>query len=293
MKNFTCLIFIFVLSSYNLWGQEKTIPVINQQTAHTLSSEINETTYYLNVSLPQHYKAGDSIQYPVLYVLDGGMCFPVAHAARTSMDFYRGLEDLIIVGIQYDWERSFKPWFTKRWRDLTPDQDSLIDDNPDVRGILDMPTGTLTSGGASVFLQVLKNEIIPFIEKHYKTTSDRGISGHSFGGLFTTYCLFTAPDLFNKYGINSPSFWWHNKMMFDIEKAFSKEHNILNAEIFMSVGSLEGPSMTPLILEFEEILRSRGYEGLDLTTRVFEDETHTSVLPAMMSSTIKTLYGKK
>jgi hypothetical protein len=30
-----------------------------------------------------------------------------------------------------------------------------------------------------------QTEIIPFIDKSYKTNSDRGIAGHSLGGLFT------------------------------------------------------------------------------------------------------------
>jgi len=49
-------------------------------------------------------------------------------------------------------------------------------------------------------LNVLRNEIIPFIDKKYKTTTDCGISGQSFGGLFAGYCLFSAPDLFNRLG---------------------------------------------------------------------------------------------
>jgi predicted alpha/beta superfamily hydrolase len=39
------------------------------------------------------------------------------------------------------------------------------------------------------FLNLLKTEIIPFVDKNYKTNSDRGIAGSSLGGLFTAYRL--------------------------------------------------------------------------------------------------------
>jgi predicted alpha/beta superfamily hydrolase len=203
------------------------------------------------------------------------------------------LEDVIIVGIEYEWQQSLTPWMTSRWKDFTPTTDSTSDENPAYKKAFGLPDGSLTSGNASVFLTVMRNEIIPFIDKEYKTTANRGISGHSLGGLFVSYCLFSAPKLFNRYGINSPSLWWDNKEMFNIEKSFSEQHKILPVNIFMSVGSLEGKLMTPVMTEFADTLRSRNYNGLHLTTHIFEDETHTSVVPAMISRTLMVLYGVK
>ena len=79
--------------------------------------------------------------------------------------------------------------------------------------------------------------------------------------------------------------------MFDIEKSYSENQTELPAKVFMSVGSLEGKSMTLMMTEFADTLRSRNYNGLYITTYVFEDETHTSVVPAMISRTLKVLYS--
>jgi predicted alpha/beta superfamily hydrolase len=54
-------------------------------------------------------------------------------------------------------------------------------------------------------VSVLRDEIIPLVERSYRITDDRGIMGHSLGGLFAAYALFEAPDLFRRYGILSPS----------------------------------------------------------------------------------------
>ncbi|MEO7265013.1 MAG: alpha/beta hydrolase-fold protein [Ferruginibacter sp.] len=274
-------------------AQKTVIPVINQKQEHVLKSSINGTTYYLSVSLPMHYSKMDTTHYPVLYMLDGGLAFPIAHASRTSLDLFGDLEDLIIVTIEYKWEQSLIPWMTTRWKEYTPSKDEKMDANPGYLKMFDLQPGALTSGGGPVFLNVIKKDIIPFIDKQYKTTNDRGISGHSLGGLFAGYCLLTSPGLFQRYGINSPSFWWNNKEIFNVEKAFSEKNTSLPVKIFMSVGSLEGSSMTPVMSAFADSLRSRNYKGLNLTSHIFEDENHMSVVPAMISRTLRVLYGKK
>lgn len=271
---------------------QSSAPTINQKQEHVLKSTINGTTYNLWVSLPMRYSSKDTTRYPVLYILDGGMAFPIAHGARTSLDIYSSLEDVIIVSIEYEWKQSIKPMFTGRWKDMTPSKDAQSDVNPGILKAFDLKAGDLSSGGAAAYLKVIRREIIPFIDKKYKTTNDRGISGHSLGGLFAAYCLFNASDLFQRYGINSPSFWWNNKDMFTVEKTFSERHQTLPVRVFMSVGALEGKSMTPLMTAFADSLRSRNYKALILSSHVFEDETHTSVVPAMISRTLMVLYGK-
>lgn len=287
----TLLVLLASATVHELMGQVNSTPVINQKAEHVLQSMINKTTYHLSISLPQHYSPKVTTHYPVLYILDGGLAFPIAHAARTSMDIFGDLDKMIIVGIEYEWKQSLTPWMTNRWKDYTPTKDEAFDASPTYKKAFGLTEGALLSGGAPVFLNVIKTEIIPFIDKNYKTTTERGISGHSFGGLFVSYCLFMAPDLFDKYGINSPSLWWNSKEMFKIEKTFSAKNQSLPVQIFISVGSKEGKSMTPVMTAFADTLKSRNYKGLTLTTHIFDDETHMSVVPAMISRTLRVLYG--
>lgn len=279
---------LIIICTFKSFGQ----PVINQKEEKTLTSKITNTKYHLSVSLPPNYSTKDTSYYPVLYMLDGGYCFPAAYSARTAMDLAGNLEYVIIVAIEYDWEKSYTPWMTNRSRDFTPTKDTVFDNTTWYINAFGLSEGALSTGGASNFLNVMKTEIIPYIEKKYKTTTDRGICGHSFGGLFATYCLFSEPKLFKRYGINSPSYWWDNKIMFDIEKKFSKQNQSLPAQIFMSVGSLEG-RMTQQMTEFADTLKSRNYKDLHLTTHIFDDESHLSVVPAMIGRTIKVLYAAK
>ncbi|WP_435803580.1 alpha/beta hydrolase-fold protein [Polaribacter sp.] len=77
-------------------------------------------------------------------------------------------------------ETDLRSWYNNRHSDYTPSYSKEWD--------LKDKTAT-KSGGASKFLAVLKNEIIPFVDAHYKSNDNRGLAGFSLGGLFTAYCL--------------------------------------------------------------------------------------------------------
>lgn len=54
-------------------------------------------------------------------------------------------------------------------------------------------------GRADHFLSFLKKELIPHIEREYRTVPFRMIAGHSRGGLFVVYSLIADPRLFTAF----------------------------------------------------------------------------------------------
>src|SRR5215207_4668575 len=168
LTKLTATVYCFMVSIFQLMGQTNSIPTINQKHEHQLKSKTNNKSYQLFVSLPKYYSKADTTKYPVLYFLDGNFTFPIAHTTRQILDFTGGLEDLIIIGIGYNWDKSYEPWFTERWNDLTPSFSVEADTNRSFLEMLQLKTGMLISGGGQKFLGILKNEIIPFVEKNYK-----------------------------------------------------------------------------------------------------------------------------
>ena len=151
------------------------------------------------------------------------------------------------------------------------------------------PIGTLESGNAAKFLTCLKTEIIPFIDTHYHTNADRGISGHSLGGLFTAYCFIHASDLFTRFGINSPSLWWANQQLLNqFESKLSDELNWLKrpTRVFLSVGAEEGSEMVPSMVKLSTLIEEMPCEHLEVTWKVFH-ETHQSVIPANLCRSLR------
>jgi len=58
--------------------------------------------------------------------------------------------------------------------------------------------------GADKFLDFVTTELIPAVEKDYKT-KNRILYGHSFGGAFTVYSMIQKPSYFNFYIASSPT----------------------------------------------------------------------------------------
>jgi predicted alpha/beta superfamily hydrolase len=61
-----------------------------------------------------------------------------------------------------------------------------------------LPGDAKGSGEGPKFLAFLKSELIPLIEANYRADPARRIlGGHSFGGLFTLYAMFTDLSMAN------------------------------------------------------------------------------------------------
>ena len=262
---------------------------IPHATGYEVKSSINPMTYHLSVSLPNNYDTKK--QYPVYYILDGYYAAEIAHGAHKSLKFSNEIEDIIVVTIAGNEQNNVKAWFANRWPDLTFTPNPSDDSSAAIAWKI--PAPGLKSGGGERFLQVLTKEIFPFIEQRYSTNGHRGISGHSLGGLFAGNVLFHSPELFDRYGINSPSFLdWNKNDIFMAEKKFSETHKSLLAKVFLSFGGLEGSNNIENLRELERLMKAH-YTGIETHYVVFDNETHASVASAMISRCMRYLYARK
>lgn len=269
-------------------AQEPAPVAIPATRAFELESKINGRNYRLFASLPESYAEADTTRYPVLYLLDGNTLFGLATDTHRALRIFGEVAEVIIVGIGYD-ARFFMDTFVPRWTDYTPSHDNSADTSFARRFLSNRADSTLRSGGAAQFLQVLRQEVIPFVDERFRTTRDRGLWGHSFGGLFALHVLFEQPDVFTQYAISSPSLWWNEQEMVVRETGYGRDHKPLPARVYLSVGGQEEGHQ--LYENFAAALKAGGYEQLELVSHVFEGETHASVVPATMSRSLRFLYG--
>lgn len=290
----TVLLFI---SSISLFGQKLAPKKRNTAPDTTLTSIVMNRDYQLYISFPRGYTNKDTVKYPVLYVLDGLYSFPAFKTIREYLDIDKELDSVIIVGIGSGGDGSLLTdtvWYVNRMYDYTTSEDTADDRKTEKQ--FNMSIGTVHSGGAQKFLKCITKEIIPYIETHYKTTNDRGITGFSLGGLFTAWCFLNTKGIFNKFGINSPSLWWHNEeiikqadMMFNTNQTWG----IAPTKVFISVGEKEDPIMTSGMEKFSRLLESKAYKNVSVTKQQFLGETHLSAMRPSLKRTIAVLYDKK
>lgn len=279
---------LLVLVSYAVQAQKlepkKRIPVPD----HVVQSKITNRAYQLYISFPSNYSTQDTVHYPVLYALDGLYYNQTLDQTRAVLEWASMLENVIIISISSG--LNFEEWFITRTADYTPSASTT--NEAALTKNYAFAAGKLKSGQADKFLASIKQEIVPLIDKHYKTNADRGIAGHSFGGLFAAYCLIHSPEYFSRYGINSPSLWWDNQKLLLESKAALDKYPSLKAKVFISVGEKEGKSMVSAAEQFANDLKARTQPGITVEWQLFEKENHFSVPPAAFSRTLRVLYGK-
>ena len=145
----------------------------------------------------------------MLYLLDGESQF--LHTAVSADFLIRNGEipEMIVVGINS----------TIRVRDFTQ---------------TDWAEAWVGGGGAKNFKKFLSSELIPEINKSFRTNEFRVLSGHSAGGQFALYCLTDEPLLFRAYMALSPSLDWdHNLPQRSLEASFEKTPS-LNSFLYVA-----------------------------------------------------------
>lgn len=141
----------------------------SQQTAITIGnhiripSDIFNQDRSLSIYLPEGYQDSGKA-YPVLYLLDGESWFSYAVSINQLMTSYDYLPDFIIVGI----ETSDTPRY----------------------GFF---------ANATKLLAFLENDVIQYVDEHYRTNADRMLFGWQFAAAFTVETMIRKPELFRAY----------------------------------------------------------------------------------------------
>lgn len=171
----------------------------------SLKSNILNENRTINIYLPPYYQANDTVKYPVVYILDGGVEEDFIHLAGlfrvNSQPWIDRFPEAIVVGIEN----------VNRRRDFT-----FAVPNIDFLDQLKYSKDFFPQyGGAEPYAAFLEGELIPYIDQHYNTTSERTVVGESLAGLMSSYLLIKHPHVFSNYVIVSPSFWWGEEKLLD------------------------------------------------------------------------------
>lgn len=239
---------------------------------HEVRSTVNQLDYQLFVSLPVGYATNDTTKYPTLYILDAPNSYWLVQAMTAYLSEGGGTPRMILVGVGYPDSSNGD----RRRVDLTPTTERGAEAPP--------------SGGAAAFLATFRRDFIPLIEKNYRANGDRALLGHSFGGLFAVYTLFNAPDLFNRYGILSPSMWWDDyRLLGELSKA-TPPSIATGARVFVAVGEDE-IDMRPQADSVTALLKRMFGSKLTLDSRRYPGN-HQSYFPEAVTPALKFLYPK-
>ncbi|MGC4071171.1 MAG: alpha/beta hydrolase-fold protein [Nibricoccus sp.] len=233
--------------------------IVNSQL-HVLPPTSAGRHYQLHIGLPGNYGRDVNKRYPVVFVTDGYWDFEKLHVARGSLQYDKYVPEFIIVGLGYAGENP-------RYQDLRNWELSPVSFGDEK-----------TSGHAAEFLKTLETEIIPYVDRQFRTDpTHRVLGGASLGGLFTLYTMYTKPELFSGYMAVTPSVIAGNNWLFGYEDAFAHAGRTLKGRLFLSVGGNEWPNFVGAVLRYNSRVVSRKYPDLAYEFRIIEGARHAGM----------------
>ncbi|MGD1213844.1 MAG: alpha/beta hydrolase-fold protein [Terriglobales bacterium] len=233
---------------------------------HELRSRIFGNTRLLRVWLPPDYDGWGATRYPVLYLNDGQNLFdPVTAfagvhwqvgetAARLIAE--QKIRPLIIVGIDNTKNRAqeYIPFKSKDPRVL--------------------------NAKGKCYPDFLRREVMPLIEEHYsilKGLENTGLGGSSLGGLITLYTQLSAPGVFGRLLIESPSLFVTKRKILE----GSSRSRSWPARTYLGMGTREvghaekDERIVGDVRELEAILREAGLDEQRLKVCIEEGGSHS------------------
>lgn len=248
--------------------------------------------------------------WPILYLVDGNAVFATARDALRAQAPYpaaTGVEQGVIAALGYPVEQPYDP-LRRSW-DLTPPPGSTY---PPYAGT-DVPVRT---GGAEQFRDRLEKLIKPWVEREVPVDLSRqSLFGHSFGGLFALYVLFTRPALFDTYVAASPALSWEQEALRPFEERFAPSGEGPVKRVLLSAGEWEGPELAPfqrnapdaedrlahkgvtrtmaMAQDLAERLNARHAARIAASYETFARENHMSVLPVAVNRAVQASFAAR
>ncbi|MCF7793036.1 MAG: ankyrin repeat domain-containing protein [Candidatus Cloacimonetes bacterium] len=213
----------------------------------SFDSEIYGNERELMISLPEEYD--ESKTYPVLYVLYPQYSFERVYSAARDLGGSNGIPELIIVGICDDGSRG----------DVFPFK-------------VTREPGNKAEG--KKFIESIKKEVIPYIEKEYKTDSQRIVVGFSNTGMLATYILNTDPDLFSSYILSSPMLGYENNYVLNQTTELFKAIETLNKNVYIVYGENDFSSVMTTMPSLRKLLENSAPKGLKWKMEELKGEGH-------------------
>ncbi|HYG26590.1 MAG TPA: alpha/beta hydrolase-fold protein, partial [Caulobacteraceae bacterium] len=129
------------------------------------------------------------------------------------------------------------------------------------------------SGGAEGFRTFLKTELMPWVDRQYRTADFQILAGHSFGGLFAVDSFAADPDLFDAYIAASPSLWWDDQAL--VRRLGQRLPDLSTPRwLYLTTGSEEGGAMLGSLDQLAAVLEISAPTSLRWSAGVLGGATH-------------------
>jgi predicted alpha/beta superfamily hydrolase len=241
--------------------------------------------------------------WPALWLLDGNAVIGTAVDAMRAQAFWPTGTNLgwgVLIAVGYPTDDAYDS-FRRSW-DLGPPPGQVYPpftpDGPKVR-----------TGGGAEMARFLLEDVRSFVERRTPLDPQRqSLFGHSFGGLFALWLMFTRPDAFASWIAASPAITWEDSFLLDHLKRFDADGRPLR--VHLSAGEWEGDALAPFqangpeaetrmaekartrtVAAAEEMAAALSARGVTTRFEIYAGETHMSVLSVAVNRALSWAFA--
>lgn len=224
----------------------------------SLQSKVLNKTIPLSIHLPANYHSSKKT-YPVLYLL--GSHYQARFAMLASTLDYMGegqIPEMILIGI----------------------------DLPEGNGILLPTRENKDTTIPDSYIDFFETELIPQVDKKYRTAPFRALYGASNSGFFCVYTLLNKPHLFNGYLASSPSLMHIPSVL--QQKIKTGPLSTLEETRSLHIIYSDDEELTDIVSEFSRVVEDHKPQSFTYTVDELVNQGH---VPAMdYTQFLLTLY---
>lgn len=236
-------------------------------TSRVVQSRVLKEDRTVHIYLPESYPQSHGYRrYPVLYVRDGGKFFHSFTGAvqQLTSDATPHVPEMIVVAIVE----------TDRVRDSSSTHS--------LQGFTGKPDESFaSSGGGENFRRFLEQELVPYIDRQFSTSSYRIYCGYSFTGLSVIEEFLDENTIFDAFLMIDPSWWWDDYVMERRAGAALAGRKFNRVQLFMAASGESSPEKyfmkARYISSLAEMLQRTNPVGLEWKFERYADESHHSM----------------
>ncbi len=231
--------------------------MFSQKTTETFFSNSLSKSREITISLPASYDKNLTKRYPILILLDGDYLFDAFNGALNYGAHWDDFPEVIVVGISQNNERT---------------TDCSYNSNDG-----------LPTKNASLFYEFISNDLLPTIEKKYRTSSFKIIAGYDLTAGFINFFLYKDTSLFNAYISLSPN------LAPEMETRISRKLSETKKPVFyyQSIADTDTNTIKESTKTLDENIKLIPNENVFYKYDVIENATHYSMV---LYSIPKALY---
>ena len=237
--------------------------IFSQKITDTISSKRLNEDREITIGLPSSYDKHPNQKYPVLVLLDGDFLFDAFQGALSYGNYWDDLPEVIIVGISQNKNN-------ERETDCAVDQEN----------------GLPTEKGEA-FFEFIGLELLPYVEKKYRTAPFKMIAGLDTTAGFLNCYLYKDVPLFDAYISMSP------ELPKGMEEQLPDRLAAIQKPIFYYHSSGDGDmkKMLKRILALDEVAKKINKPSINYRFDDFKGDSHYSLVLNSIPSALYQIFS--